>query len=592
MNKKIIIALCAAFIMTGCKDLIEPAQENNRQLDPNAYLPSDARFPFGVLINGYTRLPTNSYNFSEVATDDAVTNDQGNGFLKMATGQWTAINNPLNQWTNSFAAIQYLNIALEEVDKVKWASNEQKSSLFGMRIRGEAYGLRALFYYHLLLNHAGVGIDGKLLGVPLILTSQTPTSDFNMPRATFEECIKQIYSDLDNAEALLPLDNEKITSASQIPAKYGNIPVEIYNDVFGEAFRGLFTGRIAKGIRAQASLLAASPAYNSDNAIAWADAANNAAAVLNLKNGMSGFASDAKDGLTWYSNATQISGLIAGTNPPEILWRNNYTGDDNRDLEQTNFPPTLFGNGRVNPTQNLVDAFPMANGYPITDAASGYNAADPYTGRDPRLKTFILVNGGTAGVNNTAINTTANSPSIDGLNKDATSTRTGYYLRKLLRQDVNLNPNSVTGKRHYKPHIRYTELFLGYAEAANEAWGPTGTGANTYSAYDVIKAIRVRAGIGANGDPYLETAKGSKETMRALIRNERRLELCFEGFRFWDLRRWKANLTTPANGVSISNGQYSIFKVQDRVYQDFMFYGPIPYTEILKFGALQQNKGW
>jgi hypothetical protein len=584
MNKKIIIAICAAFIMTGCKDLIEPAQENNRQLDPNAYLPSDARFPFGILLNGYTRIPTSSYNFSEVATDDAVSNDQNNAYLKMATGQWTAINNPLNQWTNSFAAIQYINIALEEVDKVKWSSNELKSTLFGTRIKGEAHGLRALFYYHLLLNHAGVGVDGKLLGVPLILSSQTPASDFNSPRASFEECIKQIYSDLDKAEVLLPLDYERVAAASQIPSKYGNIPVEVYNDVFGDAFRGLLSARIAKGIRAQVSLLAASPAYN---AVTWVDAANHAAEVLNLKNGVSGFAND---GLNWYSNAAQINNLKDGANPPEILWRNN--AGDNRDLEQANFPPTLYGNGRVNPTQNLVDAFPMANGYPITDPASGYNAADPYTGRDPRLKTFILVNGGTAGVNNTAINTAANSTTNDGLNKVETSTRTGYYLRKLLRQDVNLNPTSSTNQRHYKPHIRYTELFLGYAEAANEAWGPTGTGGSTYSAYDVIKAVRLRAGVGTNGDPYLESARGNKDAMRALIRNERRLELCFEGFRFWDLRRWKENLTAPANGVSISNGQYSPIKVQDRVYQSFMNYGPIPYGEILKFGALQQNTGW
>ncbi|MES2648795.1 MAG: RagB/SusD family nutrient uptake outer membrane protein [Bacteroidota bacterium] len=587
MNKNLIIALCAAFIMTGCKDLIEPAQVNNRQLDPDAYLPSDARFPFGVLLNGYTRIPTGSYNFSDVATDNAVSNDQNNAFLKMATGQWTAINNPLSQWTNSFAAIQYLNITLAEVDKVKWSSNEQKSVLFGSRIKGEAHGLRALYLYHLLLTHAGVGSDGKMLGVPLLLDPQNPSSDFNKPRATFDECLNQVYSDLNRAIELLPLDYERVSAASQIPAKFGTIPVEVYNDVFGDAFRGLLTARIAMGIRAQASLLAASPAYSAGNTTTWADAANNAAAVLNLKGGLGGFAND---GLNWYANATQITGLRDGANPSEILWRNNAS--DNRDLEQANFPPTLFGNGRVNPTQNLVDAFPMANGYPITDAASGFNAADPYAGRDPRLKAFILVNGGTAGVGNTVINTAANSPTNDGLSKVETSTRTGYYMRKLLRQDVNLNPSSATNQRHYKPHIRYTEIFLAYAESANEAWGPTGTGANAYSAYDVIKAIRLRAGIGINGDPYLEDAKGSKEAMRSLIKNERRLELCFEGFRFWDLRRWKENLVEPANGVSINNGQFTKFKVQDRVYQPYMNYGPVPYGEILKFNALQQNQGW
>ena len=133
----------------------------------------------------------------------------------------------------------------------------------------------------------------------------------------------------------------------------------------------------------------------------------------------------------------------------------------------------------------------MLNCYPISNPLSGYNPADPYTNRDPRLRMFILVNGATAGVNNTAINTTANGTTIDALNRVETSTRTGYYLRKLLRQDVNLNPTSASNQRHYKPHIRYTEIALAYAEAANEAFGPTGTGANTYSAYDVIRAIRL-----------------------------------------------------------------------------------------------------
>jgi hypothetical protein len=104
--------------------------------------------------------------------------------------------------------------------------------------------------------------------------------------------------------------------------------------------------------------------------------------------------------------------LASGANPPENLWRNNYA--DNRDLEQQNYPPTLFGSGRINPTENLVESFPMANGYPINDPASGYDSKNPYTNRDPRLKTFILVNGGTAGPNNTAINTAADGTTNDG----------------------------------------------------------------------------------------------------------------------------------------------------------------------------------
>ena len=582
-----IILLASVFMLTSCKDLIKPEIENNRELNPDAYLPNDARFPFGILLNAYNRIPTNSWSFNDVATDDAVTNDQSNGYLKIATGQWTANNNPLSQWTNSYAAIQYLNITLGEIDKVQWTTDERVSKLFAMRIKGETYGLRALFLYYLLQAHAGMS-NSTLLGVPIVLEAQGTNANYNNPRATFEECMKQIYSDLDKAEELLPLDYENIASTAVIPTKFGSITKVEYDRAFGSAFRGLFTGRIAKAIRSKAALLAASPAFASGTSTTWADAANYAAAVINLKGGVSALAAN---GTTWYSNASEISSLADGANPGEILWRGNY--GDNRDLEQSNYPPSLFGSGRINPTQNLVDAFPMANGYPIADAASGYDAANPYNNRDPRLKQYILVNGGTAGPNSTTINTAADGTTNDALSKVETSTRTGYYLRKLLRQDVNLNPTSANNQRHYKPHIRYTEIYLNYAEAANEAWGPTGAGSNSFSAYDLIKAIRIRAGVGlSNGDPYLEAAKSSKEQMRMLIKNERRLELCFEGFRFWDLRRWKENLTDAARGVSIKNGQPTGIKVEDRQFQPYMIYGPIPYSEILKFGELQQNQGW
>jgi len=79
--------------------------------------------------------------------------------------------------------------------------------------------------------------------------------------------------------------------------------------------------------------------------------------------------------------------------------------------------------------------------------------------------------------------------------------------------------------------------------------------------------------------------------MRTLIRNERRLELSFEGFRFWDLRRWKTSLTEPARGVTITNNVYNIQPIENRQYADFMYYGPLPILEVSK-ANLVQNKGW
>ena len=136
-------------------------------------------------------------------------------------------------------------------------------------------------------------------------------------------------------------------------------------------------------------------------------------------------------------------------------------------------------------------------------------------------------------------------------------------------------------------------MFLYYAEAANEAYGPKSDGGHGYSAYDVIKAIRERAGLGDLGeDGYLEECAQSKEKMRELIRNERRIELSFEGFRFWDLRRWNLNLNETAKGMSINaaNNTYTPIDVDTREYKDYMNYGPIPYTACLKFEQLQQNK--
>ena len=582
-----ILGVASTISFTSCEDMFTPAIENILDIETAYDRPLYAQ---GLLLNGYTRVPRNNWSFNDVATDDAVSNDRANDFLKIATGQWTAMNNPVEQWRNSRSAIQYLNNFLSITDKVAWASNEAVTKMFNDRMKGEAYGLRALFMYHLLQNHAGKTSSGELLGIPIVLQHETLDSDFNQPRATFEACVQQIYADLQKAEELLPLDFEDINSASLIPSKYQNtgINVDDYNRVFGSHFRLRISKRITQAVRAQTALLAASPAFNNGNNAKWEEAANQAGLVIQQKGGVSGI--DPQGAL--FYQATSVNAMTEGKNTSEILWRVDRGGVSS-DLEADHFPPTLFGRGRINPTQNLVDAFPMANGYPISQSASGYDAANPYENRDPRLKHYILVNGSTAGVNNTVINTTANGNTNDGLNKVETSTRTGYYMRKLLRQDVNLNPSSVSGQYHVTPRLRMTEIYLAYAEAANEAWGPTGRGSFSFSAYDIIKAIRTRAGVGTNnGDPYLEQVKNSKDQMRQLIRNERRLELCFEGFRFWDLRRWNENLTIAAQGISITNNNYNVITVENRLFEPYMQYGPIPYSEILKYSNLQQNNGW
>lgn len=583
--KKIILSIIAAVLFSGCEDMFEPAVENYRDREE---MYDEANFALGILLNGYTRIPTNSWSFNDVATDDAVSNDVNNGYRKMATGTWSAINNPVDFWTTGFAAIQYMNIMLEESDKVNWSSNADLKQMFNDRTKGEAYALRGLFMYYLLRAHAGYSEDGQLLGVPIILKSLGSDDNYNLPRATFDECMEQLNSDFAEAEELLPLDFNDITSDSELPEKYKGISKENYNRVFGAYSRLRMTTRIVEAMQAKAALLAASPAFNASNDLMkWEEAANLAAKVIDRDD-----VTFAQNGLEWYGKNGGITNISEGTNPAEILWRNNISGEENS-LESDNYPPTLFGKGRINPTQNLVDAFPMANGYPITDAVnSNYDSSDPYKDRDPRLSKFIVYNGSTLGPNSTEI-TTIGSSTSDGINQTETSTRTGYYMRKLLNENINLDPTTTSTARHIIPHIRYTEMFLTYAEAANEAWGPKVKNGNKYSAYDVIKMIRQRAGVGTtNGDPYLEECANDQAKMRELIRNERRLELCFEGFRFWDLRRWKVDiskLTESAQGINASNQP---FNVENRNYKDYMYYCPIPYNETLKWNELQQNKGW
>jgi starch-binding outer membrane protein, SusD/RagB family len=591
--KNLMKLLALMLLVTACEDVLSPATENIRGLDAMYKEPGYAQ---GILANAYILLPYSSSPNTDLATDDAVSNNIDNNFLRMASGSWSANDDPTSQWQGRKHAIQYLNVFLANADEVVWANDEVIRMLFNDRLKGEAYGLRALQMYHLLLAHGGWTQDGQLLGVPIVNDPETPTSDFNKPRNTFQECIDQILSDAEQALELLPLDYKKFTQ-SDIPARYANVEgltVTQYERVNGEHMRGRISGRIVEAIRAQAALLAASPAYSEGTNMTWEAAANYATQVLNRIGGVSGLAAN---GGTWYAKDSGIEQLSSGQTPAEIIWRSDV--GQSLDLERDNYPPSLFGNGRVNPSQNLVDAFPMANGYPITNPSGDYDANNPYNNRDPRLAKYIVVNGSQQGPGTDVIVTGTYGTNNDAINREkGFSTRTGYYLRKLLRSDVNPNPTFNTTQKHYTARIRYTEIFLAYAEAANEAWGPTGTGANTYSAYDVIRAIRQRAGI-TGGDAYLESVKNDQELMRQLIRNERRLELCFENHRFRDIRRWKVSLNElneTARGIQISKTgntlNYTPVNVEGRNYQEHMYYGPIPYGEINKWSALQQNEGW
>ncbi|MBO4718337.1 MAG: RagB/SusD family nutrient uptake outer membrane protein [Prevotella sp.] len=609
ISKITVIGYCLLVLgFVSCDDMFNPAEENKRQLED---LTKESTYAHGLLIYAYERLPYATTTQTDVATDDAVTNVTNNTYLTMATGSWASDNNPMSQWDNCKHGIQYANLFLSIVDKVSWApSAASKQQMFIDRMKGEAFGIRAVFYYYLLQAHGGYADDGILYGVPLITVAEDGSSDFNQPRATFADCVKQCFADCDSAIALLPDHYEDIKSEEEIPAKYLALGANVsgYNLVFGQKAKNLLSGKAAQAVKAQVALLAASPAFRDQSGVTSAEAATFCANVLKGIGGVSGLDDS---GNTWYKNKSKIDNSTT-TEIPEIIWREDRRQDN--DQEKENFPPTLYGRGSVNPSQNLVDAFPMASGRPITDPQSGYDSQNPYFNRDPRLAEYIICHGSTFKKN--VISTGVDMPNEDGetndnLNSIETSTRTGYYLKKLLREEVSVSPTSSSSQYHIYPRIRYTEIFLAYAEAANDAWGPQGdpTGVG-FTAYDVIKAIRGRASLGRDeygfplpgGDEYLEEIKSDKAKMTELIRNERRIELCFENKRFWDLRRWQMPLNESVKGMKIekvdpekedSPLKYTTIEVEDRKYDStYQWYGPIPKGEVLKWSNLSQNKGW
>lgn len=583
-----LILILTSLGFAGCSSLLDPVDDNHDTFDR---VNKDPAYAEGLLINVYSKLPSASFSFNDVATDDAVSNNKFNSYLQMATGQWSAIYNPMSNWDNLNKGILYLNLFIPQIDKQNWSwANENINKMFKARFTGEAYALRGLFRYHLLQTIAGKSASGKLLGIPLWDEFLDENANFNMSRAEFTATIAAINADFDKAASFLPMDFLNVMTAAQMLPAFSTVNITDYNTVFGQVSNQRITKRIVLGFKARVALLAASPAFNTGNdASLWVNAANAAADVLNQIPATPGLAGLDAIGHIFFQ-AARVDAVTVTADSKEMLWRGPSNGLTNT-LEKRILPPGLNGNGEVNPSQNLVDAFPMKNGYPISDAASTYNAAKPYDNRDPRLALYVLYNG--ASLQGKVIKT-AIGGGVNAKDSVTTSTRTGYYLRKLIREDIIFSADGIaTTKKHYTVHMRYTELFLNYAEAANEAWGPTGVGANaTYSAKDVVAAIRKRAGI-TQPDAYLNTIT-TKEAMRILIRNERRLELCFEGFRFWDIRRWGQPLTEAAKGVNIDNKAttFNYVDVEPRVYQPYMQYAPLPQSEVLKFPALEQNAGW
>ena len=263
----------------------------------------------------------------------------------------------------------------------------------------------------------------------------------------------------------------------------------------------------------------------------------------------------------------------------------NYTSGGNR------LYAFAVGANATCPSQNLVDAYEMSNGKPITDNTSGYDPQNPYANRDPRLALTILAN-------NTMWNDStvkAYVGGIDGIGKN-NSTTTGYYLKKFIQEKKNLTTNQTSS--HVWHIFRYGEILLNYAEALNEAFGPDVVPPNySLSARAVINMIRARTGVAMPAIP----AGLSQVDFREKVRNERRIELAFEGHRFWDVRRWMIGAQTenaPLRGMRITKTgtntfTYEVVKIEDRKFTaPTMYWYPVPFAELVKYKGWAQTPGW
>ena len=545
-------------VITSCTDFIETQPEKRLTTDNVIEKSSYAE---GLLLKAYKNFPT-TYNFdTDISADDAVSNNPGAIATILANGGWTSSNNPYDKWAKSYEMFLYINTFIEIAPEVTWDwKNSIKNDYFAKRLMGEAYALRAWYGFNLLQAHGGISSDGRLLGYPIVTKPLGPNDDYKLPRNTYAECVNQIVSDIDKAIVLLPLTWADKPGDSD------------YNQTNGVRNVNRINGITAKLLKSRVLLYAASPAFAASG-ITWSQAAAAAAEIIANKGG------------------------LASLRPTDVeFYKSNFSADNlwystvaanGSDMEKTNFPPSLFGQGQTNPTQELVESFPMKDGTPFSKSAN--TTVSQYVNRDPRLAKYIVYNDLTFG--GTPIKMADLAENADAPNRNLLATRSGYYLKKFMIESVKVDPGKPTvGANHFYTYARFTEALLNFAEAANEAQGPDAV-VNGFTARAVINAIRTRGGITSTA--YINGL--DKNGLRTAIMNERRIELCFEGHRFWDIRRWnqKVNMQSNVSGVKIAtdNINTTVTVLQKQNYQDHQIYGPIPFTETLKYD-LKQNKGW
>ena len=519
----------------------------------NAYFSVQDRFD----LDGNGAMPASG-------TDEAINSNLNSSIHTFNNGTWSPVRTVDERYAELYEGLRKVNLFLVNAPTSGIVSNpgelagtltDFQRSREGQiaRLRGEAFFLRAWFHFDLVRRYGRAVLATRVFD---------RDEDLNLPRNTFEECVNQVLADCDSAIAVLPA----------------------WQQTYASSQRGRATQTAAMALKSRMLLYAASPQYHpSGDASKWQAAADAAKQLIDLR---------LHSLLTSYSNVFLFGG--SPYNNESIFATQTPSRND---IETNNAPVSYDGAlGRTNPTQELVDAFEMrTTGRAINTTGSGYSESSPYNNRDPRLGFTIAFNGST--FKSRPVETFIGGK--DGIGVNINATKTGYYMKKFMNESVTWNVASPSLSRRPWMVFRYAEILLNYAEALNEAQGPVP------AVYTYINMIRQRTGVALpalqstnpEGNGYVAP---TKEAMRLRIQNERRVELCFEGHRFFDVRRWKKGeefLNKPIHGMRITKAtdgtlSYERFQVENRVFSEKNYLYPISQSNLNRAPALGQNPGY
>jgi hypothetical protein len=334
---------------------------------------------------------------------------------------------------------------------------------------------------------------------------------------------------------------------------------------------GRFELKSALAIKARVLLYAASPLNNSTNdKTQWEKAAQAAQDVMVEMN----YKMPANRN---YGNYFQTNAASANAESIFLI-----RAGINNDLEKNNYPiATPGGKSGVAPTEDLVSAYEYI-GTP--------DPVDPYKNRDPRLAATVVTNGSTW--NNRVID---QAPGGADDMRNANTSKTGYYLKKFIKDKLNLTQNATDADVWII--FRYAEILLIYAEAMNEAYGPDAQPSGfTMTARQALTEVRNSASTSLSAI----TTTNPVEFLEA-VKHERQVELAFEDHRYWDLLRWKEATTVlnrPVKGLEITKNEagnfvYKTVNVAERTFHEKNYRLPFSRAEIVNSGgSMTQNEGY